>query len=82
MFVRWNLIVCSETQSSRLIAAVVSPEATADRIERSRSVRAGVGARQELPGRRGHEAGAWKTAPMDVWRRTEAMSTVWALLST
>jgi hypothetical protein len=39
MFVRWNLMGCSEIHRSRLIAAVVMPDATADRIERSRSVR-------------------------------------------
>ena len=41
MLVRWNLIVCSLTQSSPLIAAVVLPAATAERIVCSRSVSPG-----------------------------------------
>ena len=39
MLVRWNLTVCSLSHSSSLIAFVVSPSATADRIVDSRGVK-------------------------------------------
>ena len=74
--------MCSEIHRSRLIAAVVSPAATADRTERSRSVSAGRAGASGVAVVCGAEAGAWNTAPLDTWRRTEAMSTVCALLST
>src|SRR5947208_2001948 len=82
MLVRWNLIVCSLTHRSRLIAAVVSPPATADRIDRSRSVSAGSSGPEDGSGTGGLYAGVWNTAPLDTWRSTAPMSVVYALFST
>ena len=62
MLVRWNLIVCSETHSSRLIAAVVIPAATRDRMSRSRSVSAGPPVWSDGT-RDGRVTGAGSTSP-------------------
>ena len=44
MFVRWNLIVCSESQNWRAICLFDSPSASALRMSASRVVRPELGA--------------------------------------
>ena len=71
MFVRWNLTVCSATQSSLPIASFESPRASAVRIAVSRSVR--PAARAALSLCSGIPI-ALKTLPSIAWRRAAGRS--------